>query len=644
MTEFGEADSSASAVRAFWASKNAEREDCIRYVNGDHYTDEEKRLLRETGRVPVVLNPFNSSLRTVVGTFLTHMYDAEFSPVGPEDTKISDVLEKLAIHEGNNNNDLMEDAQVAIMAWIGADGVRFFRPEVGPFQKPFISASTINPFAWFWDPNSKIPVTRKDAQFVDSYLWLTVNQILEFFPDAKARMSDSVLRQSGTLGDRGYTSFNRSTDRGHENSTQRNNAYLVIERYYKVRKPATFELDDADNWVEVQQPSGQRPTCQTTQEYLYVAQWAPAVMADRSFLYNGPWHAQPRDPVTQKIMWPGVELVASSINGESKGFVADLRAPAKLIDVLMTAYVEGAKHAPAGYEMDPSAFESDEEAKRASRLGAMANQRYRMKQGQAGNGFRPIPKTQSTTNDHDKAIDIAKKNFEEQSSTPPAMQGWSSEDKPSGVLNQQRIDQSFTQLMEFITYFKEYRKQILRLRYAYQREFYTDEMVFRITSPGNKSEIVSINQEQQATDEFGRPIPGQTSRINDISAGAYDVTLVDSTKSPTFRAKQQAMIQQIISSGLAAQDPELNAKLLQYWVSVSDSPEDIKQMFADYAAKKEQDATATSQMDQVGKMQQLAQNEATQTHVPMGGETESSAPIARPKKFQINDSVAQVTP
>ena len=67
----------------------------------------------------------------------------------------------------------------------------------------------------------------------------------------------------------------------------------------------------------------------------------------------------------------------------------------------------------------------------------------------------------------------------------------------SGVLNAQRIEQSFTQLQIFIKNYREFLHRKYMLRMAYWREYYTEEKVIKIergTMENKESEFTTINQ------------------------------------------------------------------------------------------------------------------------------------------------------
>lgn len=609
---------SHDAVVTFWSPHNANREQCTRYVDGEHYTPEELAAYEATNRVPVVMNQFGQSKRTILGMFLSNHYDVEFSPVESDDQELAETLQKLAAHEAEVNDDQLQDAVMAVEAWIGGNSFRVCWPETEPGERPFLCSANLNPFAVYWDPESRNLVSRTDAKFVDVVFWMTLDEIAEKWPSAKipARYQDSI---TSDVGPESYTPVDSAADRAHEVLKQRNGRFQVIERWYKVVTASHYYFDEpSGEWYEVKDAAKMREMMPDVKlvakraEQLWIAQWSPEVTEGNEFLRNEMYHAQPRDPKTRKIIWPILELVCDFVGSKPKGYVQDNLTPSKLFDVLVTNIIESAKHAPSSYEVDRSAYISEEEADSAVELGAHSGQRFEVKPGRAGTGMRPIEKA-SVSQDHDKGISIAKQHFQEAGSTPPAVQGLSESGAASGVLNGQRIEQAYLQNTGFITFFRLYRTQLNRLRYAYSRQFYTDEMVIRVAGANGGNEVVTLNKEVQALDQFGFPIRGATTKLNDIQGALYDVRLVDSVKSPTHRDKQLKTLEMLIQSNAVAQDPPALQMLLQQYIRLTDMDQSIKQQFEQRAKQVVQNTGVQDQLQSAQLAQQVAQTEAEQT-------------------------------
>lgn len=605
-------ESSHQMVVRFHAPAKEEAVKNLDAVDGKHYTQEELDYYKETRRVPIVMNQFPASRRTVVGTFLRERFDVEFVPVDADDQALADALRALAAHEDYQGKDVSQDAILAVNAWIMGSSYRYVWPETYPGETPFINNRVLNSLAVSWDPNSTELITRSDANFVDVDLWMAGEEILEKWPKAK-------LNPDASSGNSEYAAVDPSRDRDHETLSERNGKWHVVERYYRVREMQNCILDDNDEWIVVKDPEKYlsffpdakiiRRRC----ESLYVAIWSCGACASDEFLYNGPYHVQPRDSKTRKILWPVLEMVAEQVGGVAKSFVSPLRDANKVIDVMVTGIIESAKHAPSSYEVDETAYLNPEEAKRAMQLGPHSNQRFKMKPGMAGKGMLPTQKAVST-GDFDKGVNIASQFIDQQSSTPPASKGWT-EGSSSGVLNQQRIEQGNIQLAEFIHNYRSYRAALNNLRYAYWREVYTDEMVVRITGSNGKPEVYELNKEVPAVDSFGNRIPGKTSIINDINSALYDVRIADSYKSPTVRDRQLQVLGTLMQNQVVMQDPLIAGALINEFARITDSSAELKENISKAVARK---AEAAQKQESLDQMEQVANMQSSPNGIPSG--------------------------
>lgn len=595
---------SHNRVAAFYAARMAEAEKNVLYARGEIYTPEEIEYYEKTGRVPIVLNRILGPRRTVVGTFLQAMFDATFAAVGDEDTALAEVLEKLAYYEAQRNNDTLHDGELADMAFITGRAYVYEWPDVQPGERPRCKSRIAPVFSVYFDPSSKEPITRDDAEFVDLVYWMSLEEILREFPDAEKYIDQAVLQRSKRLTEATFSdAYDKSHDRGHERQTERNGQFKVVERYFRSYEAAWFFLDpETGEPTEVKDVEAFRmrfPGAQVfrkVRDFLQVAIWAPDLMPGSEFLFKGPFHVQPRNPDSGRVMWPVVELVSDSLGGESDGFVKFLRDPVKLIGVMFTAMVETAKHAKASYEQDPSAYLNPEEAKKAAKFGAHSGLSFQMKPGMAGKGSQPV-QAATASPDLSNGINHAEVFINEASAAPPALQGISEGSTTAASLNAQRIEQAGVQLTGFINYFKHFCKHRLRLRYAYWRETYTEEMVFRITG-GEQNELLTINEMVPETDQFGNQT-GRIAKLNDISAAEYDVVIVDSVRSPNVRSKQLQVVNSLLQNPAIAQDPELFKALTKWVFKLSDAPKDLYE-------EVEQAAQASAQAAQQAAMQQQA--------------------------------------
>ena len=589
-------DASHKAVMIFYSERNEKMQSCIETLRGKIYSEQELAFFKETGRTPISINKALAPFRTIIGVLSNSMFDASFSPVGEEDQKFSEVLRKLAAYEEKRNDDFNQNSQAAQAALATGRGYRLCYVDTPPGEKARISSVELNPYAVYFDPDSREPITRQDAKFVDVCYWLSDEEIIDRYPEAEGKI------KAGKQGDRAlremFEEYDKSADRRHEILTESNGKHKVVERYYKISKKKRFFYDDASG--EIYEADGQVPpnvlTITKTKEYLYLAVWAPDLLDDDSFLSNEEYHVQPRDPNTDKIIWPVIELVSDNMLGESDGFIEFIRDPQKLFSVLYTQLIEAAKHSSGSYTIDPNAFVSPEEAERAKKYKALSNQVYEVKEDYHGRAIQPIA-SNGVSNSTLHGIEHIDKTFNETMSSTPALQGLSESSTTAASLNAQRIEQSTVQLTAFFNYYKRSLLQMLKLRYAYWREKYTEQMTFRIFDPKNgNSEEISLNQQAMQMGWNGMAT-GELYKINDLQAAEFDVVIAESMRSPTYMQKQAAIIGNLLQNPAMAANPTIVNVLVEWLVRLSDMPEAAKEQI-----KQQMQAQAQAAQEQAMQM------------------------------------------
>jgi len=596
---------SHEAVMVHYIDRNNRMQSCVETLRGKIYSEAELAFFKETGRTPISINKALAPFRTIIGVLSSSMFDASFMPVGEEDQKFSEALSKLAAYEEKRNDDFNQNSQVAQAALATGRGYRLCYVDVPQGDKARISSLELNPFAVYFDPDSREPITRSDAKFVDVCYWLSDDEIASLYPEAKSKIKD------GKLGDRAlresFDEYEKSTDRRHEQSEDSNGKHKVVERYYKIEKRRNFVFDEATGEsyeVDGQVPAGM-PAISRAEEYLCLAVWAPQLLDDDSFLFNGEYHVQPRDPDTRKIIWPVIELVSDNMLGESDGFIEFIKDPQKVFSVLYTQLIEAAKHSSGSYTMDPDAFVTPEEADRAKKYKALSNQIYEVKQGQHANAIQPIAQN-SVSSSTLHGINNIEKTFNEVMSSTPALQGISESSSTAASLNAQRIEQSTIQLTAFFNYYKRYLLQMLKLRYAYWRETYTEQMTFRIFDPSNgNSEQITLNQQAMAMGWNGMAT-GELYKINDLQAAEFDVVIAESMRSPTYLQKQATMIGNLLQNPALMANPAIANVLVEWLVRLSDMPQEAKEQIKQQMQAQTQAMQMQNQNNQLPQMAGVA--------------------------------------
>jgi len=636
-------------IREYYQEFNNNREINHNFVRGFHYDGDEVRKYRDKRKTPIVFNQMKTSERTILGLFLQNKYDIRFASNSPTNDDLAEILEQLDTWEQEQQGDEMNDVELMRQAWAGGNSFQECYMEVIDGKEPIMHTTQQNPFAIYWDPESRELITRTDATFVDRDSWMTYPELIRRFQTEAEDISQQLTDHK--RGDDGYDEVQVWADRDHEFKKERNGEYMVTERFYKVDGILHFAMM-GENKVEIDEEDlsefkKENPGVQIQQEDAEEL-WLAIVCEDFStqqYLYNNKYHNQPRDPRTNKIMWPILEMVAESLAGEPQGFVDHERGPNKVVNAMMSNIVSSATHAAAqSMLLDPTAFISEREAKLAARHHSDSDRSFQVKHGRVQDAMAPVPKSQ-VTQDHQYALDYSLTFLKEVTSTPPSLQGLEEKAGVSGVLNAQRIEQGFVQLQPLMKNFRIFLKQRAKLRYYYWRTYYKAEKTFRIidkTEP-DMDPFATINKMEPEQDAMGN-FTGGIKKLNDINAALYDITIVESVKSATYRDKQIRILESIMQSGYAAQDPGLFAGILEEILRLSDAPEKTREFLKKYSnmiqqaeKTKRQSESELSQTQQEGAelqnmaaMQGIAQTEAEQTGVPPQGPPQAAQAQPRP--------------
>lgn len=591
---------SSKEVVGYYADAHADMERWYDALYGKHWTDEEEEFFKKKRKTAIVLNQLKPAERTILGLFIQNKYDVKFSPrEGDESQGLSDVLSKLYAYTAYSQDWAYKDISMVRQAWCGGVAYMEVYVDAQPGKEPKIYSQVLNPFSWFWDPESRQVITREDAEFGDRHTWVSFGYLQEKWPEFF--VDENEMAGSGTSG---FVKSKEYVDRSAQFYDAKNNRYKIIERFYKTRKKVTYGMDGEWNRVELKDPnqiakakSEGYQIFTETQEQLNVAIACPAapIKADE-FLYNGPYHCQPRDLVTGKIMWPVIELVAEEINGKPLGFVKHLYQANRLINSSVSNIFHANKHASTTALIrkkklfganERMAKDFDKNHTDADRVFEAADS------ADLTSDLQPIPKG-IVSSDTQQTYDIGETEFNRLSSTPPSIQGNAESGPTSGVLNSQRIEQSFVQLQPFIANIKFFLRRRAELAYYYWREYYTYPKEIKIIGqkaakagqPKQPQSIV-LNQEIPATDWRGQPT-GDVMRINDINAATFDVGIEDSYESPTYRAKRQQQLSDMIAKAQGI-DPELASILFGQFAKSTDMDQEAKDAI-DQIAQKRQEA------------------------------------------------------
>lgn len=623
-----------------WHSERMERRAlCHDFVRGNHWTDEEREIADQKKKALVEFNWLKTSERTFVGNIIQQRYDVKPAPREPTDQDKSDVYTAMYHWTADITDTRYKDPGLVRDAWAGGNAWQESYVEITPGRKPRIIVENQNNFAIYPDPNRRDLVNNLDCEFLDRVSWLHRSTIVDAVPDMEDEIKAALPDQASFV----YDKDSVYKDRGHEWKNYRNGKYKVVERFYKVRKKLWFGVDDTGNRVDLGYDVDQKTRNafkddypghslhMEREEYLYLAIICPAM--GPIYLYNGPYHCQPRDPVSTRIMFPFVELVDEDLDGDTSGHVEHQIGSIKVTNSLMVNKLYQAKNAAGqSHVVEKDYFEPDDLTDLVENHVDGARTFPKRSGAGPGSGVYLIEQGKGAP-DNDSLLEFTTNFTQEVSSTPPSMKGLSEGNVP-GILNEQRIQQSFIQSQGFTNNYMGFLTRRARLWKYYWKEFFDAEDVIRILEKKDEADPDWIAINKIVIDEFGNP-----QKHNSLDDGdAYDITFEDSWRSPTVRDKVRQQIIQLQQNAAVQQDPTLNTFLTYYFLQLSDAPQEMKSMVKEHSAviaqaeaQKRQAEQDQSFLDQQSQMQDIAQKGAEGTALA-GSAPAGGPPMPPPRK------------
>ncbi len=568
----------------------AARENCYDFLSGNQWTDEEREVAKQKKKALVEFNKLIPSKRAFVGAMLQQRYDVKPSPRTPQSQNKSDIYAAVYHWQADTCDVKYKDPQVITNAWAGGSSWQESYVEITPGKKPRVICTNQNDFAMYPDPNRRDLVNNSDCEFIDRISWMAKDAIVEAFPDMEAEIEATLQ----TFVNISYDETKTYADRTHEWENIRNGKFKVIERFYKVRKKNWFG-EQGGNRIDIGQDADLETRTQFKQDYpdhklyfereelLYLAIACPAM--GQMFLYNNEYHCQPRDVVTDRIMFPFVELVDEDLNGQPAGHVAPQIGPIKVLNSLAVNTIFAVKNAAGqGHIISADHFDEQTATDMEENL-ADGSRSFRKKpSAPPGPGVDLIPQG-GAPRDNNSLMSFVSDFAIEVSSTSPQMKG-ETVSSESGVLNEQRIQQSAVQSQVFTNNYMSFMTRRAKLWKYYWKEYFKAEDIIPILDKKDENDPDWIEINKIVQDEFGNV---QTMNSLD-DADAYDICFEDSYRSPTMRDKILKQISQLQQNGATANDPEMASFLNYIFITTSDLSQQLKSKAKELYDKREQAA------------------------------------------------------
>ncbi len=589
-----------NAVQLYYQRWMSQREYYHDFMHPDsHWTAEEKVVLAKKKKAAIAFSKMISSWRTYIGALIQNKYDIKPAPVEPTDQNLADVYSALYAHTAFTNQVRTRDIDRISESWIGGNSWQESFVEQSPGRAPNVVVRNQNNFAIYPDPNRRDLVTNSDCKFIDRVGWYSMDDLISTYPEMEDEIREGLTAATSIsyLADKPYA------DRQHETLDQKNGRYKVIERFYKVFKRQYYGVDikgkrtdlgydltsDQQGEYKTQNPNGQ--LFNEPEEFLYLAVCCTSM---GKYLHNAPYHIQPKDAVSGKIMFTLYELIDEDIGSVPSGHVEHMIGPNKVIDALVVNQLAQAKNASGQSRIgNPDHFDEAGQIELDKHASDGDRMFWKKKDAPAGNPIELMPMGQLTV-DTDKGIQFATENIQDNSSTPPALKGLIESSNTPAALNEQRIQQASVQSEVQVNNYKNFLTQRAKLWMFIWNECFTAEQVIRNLEKKTPQDPDHITINQLVMDDWGQP-----QRLNHLQeADAYDIVFEDSWQSPSNKAKAIKQITEALGAPGISNDPTLTAIFSQYLFHLYDIPEDIKTKVTGYLDQKVQAAQQPQQPQQ----------------------------------------------
>jgi len=605
-------------VLLYYAVEYSKLENFLNFARGKIFTERDYADFAKQNKKPIALLWQKDSQRAFLGAMVQNRFSASFQPFDVKNEKSVKMAENLKYRYMRDAEALEfaeKDKRLISDFWATGRAYQELYAELSPGDRPQYFLNNENVLGIYWDPNSRDLGRRSDAQFVERRKYVSLEDLQlnfedEDFCDLETSMSDS------------YTAVNKVADRGHETELSRNGLFMVIERFYKVTEREYYKLDEYNKKTpiseeeakatklankEAQKKGGPKAGYigRSEKEYMYLAIACPS-WSGTKFLFNGKCRLQPRsDRNSNKVLWPILECIAEAVGGEAVGFAEALVDPVKIASGIMTQQYHIIRHAASTAKVfKPDHFKSPTIAKDFEKNSADPTKRFAVK---VDAPLADIEKNVETGRMSPDALDMLQTvlgYIEKASSTPPALKGQQESATTAASLNQARIDQSFIQLAECLSNYRNFirrRAEYLRaLDVELNDSFINEEVNITQKQKVEDPDQVTLNEVDEEMDEMGNPT-GNVYLKNNAGEDDFKVQITDAYDSPLKSDAMKTVLQDLMNMPAIQGDQGALMAIAVELVQLSDMPLDVKDRIMKASNYSQQEQAKQQAMEQQGQ-------------------------------------------
>ena len=178
---------------------------CHQYREGDQWTPEELKVLKERGQPIIVNNQVAFTVNKLVGDVVSNKFRIGYKPrVGNVDEEVAELFSDLNLYIRQRNQLEFEEIEMADDGFCGGFGAMEVYVEFDDLNQPEIIVCKEDSLCVFPDPDHRSYDWNKDAKFIIRAKWFDPDELVEMYPKAKGQINslsnkDMQTSSSGIL-------------------------------------------------------------------------------------------------------------------------------------------------------------------------------------------------------------------------------------------------------------------------------------------------------------------------------------------------------------------------------------------------------------------------------------------------------------
>jgi hypothetical protein len=560
------------------------------FVANDQWSDDDKKFMKDNGRVPVSFNRVLTTIQSIAGSEINGRLETRFLPRGVEDTKANELLSAASDWMSDQCDGEDEQSEAFKATLICGEGWTEARMSYDEDPQGMYEEVEVDPREIIPDCKSQ-KNNYSDARRVARVRKISVTEARAMFPDVSDEDLDAAWADHTAPGEskdpRPVEDKNHSHDDFEDPvEADRNDVTLVHMQYWEKEAFWLVAMEPDPRIAPGMQPQAEPEELDHEQYKLFVVRAKEAGIRYQSAKLMRRVYKQAF--IGAKVLDHGPtpcpnEFSFNCITGERDrknnmffGLVRVMRDPQMWANKMLSNALHIANTtAKGGIIAEKNAFDDERQAESSY---AQPNEITWAAEGGVQHGrIMPKPGT-GDPSVYLKLLEFAIASIRDVTGVNLELLGLRDANQP-GILEAQRKQAAMTVLASVFNSLRRFRKHVGTLRLYFIQEHLSDGRLIRIKG-----------------EDGAQTVP----LIRDKTAGKYDVIVADAPTSPNQKEQTWQLIQQILPVFKDMLTPDVTLALLEY----SPFPTDVVEKLRRLKQEAEQ-AQAPAQQAQQQQEQQL---------------------------------------